>query len=211
MSHLRKILDPAARQRVSEAVAQAERGTSGEIVPLVVASSDDYADQRWRVAVAAALLTAAALHAFRPELEVMSILWSEVAALVVAFALAGWSPLLRRFLPRAQAVSAVKRRAWVGFNELGLSRTRDRTGVLIFVSMLEHRVEILADQGIDSQVPPGTWDEIMKRLVSKIQGGDLAEGLRVAVLDCGDILRAKFPARADDTDELPNTLVVHED
>ena len=108
--------------------------------------------------------------------------------------------------------AAVKRRragrlAREQFFAQGLHLTRARTGVLIFVAVAEHYVEIIADQGIDSQVPPGTWDAAVSDFVAQVRAGRVADGFLAAIAAVGDHLAKHFPRAPDDTDELPNRLI----
>ena len=93
------------------------------------------------------------------------------------------------------------------FFERGLHLTRARTGVLIFVSVAEHYVEIIADEGIDTLVPPGTWDKAVADFVERVRAGRVAEGFLAAIEVVGTRLAEHFPRAPDDRDELPNHLI----
>jgi putative membrane protein len=99
-------------------------------------------------------------------------------------------------------------RAERAFCEQGLHKTREGTGILILLSLLERRAQILADQAINTRVPPGTWDSLMQDLVQGIQAGRHTEALCHVVTRCGDLLAAHFPAReGDNPNELPDELI----
>ena len=89
----------------------------------------------------------------------------------------------------------------------GLHLTRARTGVLIFVALAERHVEIIADQGINALVPPGTWDQAVADFVARVRAGRIAEGFLAAIAVVGERLAEHFPRPADDVDELPNRLI----
>ncbi|MCZ7584684.1 MAG: hypothetical protein M5R36_15850, partial [Deltaproteobacteria bacterium] len=74
------------------------------------------------------------------------------------------------------------------------------------VSLFERRVEVLADEGINAKVEPGTWDEVVRLILDVIRRGSLADGLVAGIERCGDILAAHVPIRAGDTNELSNTV-----
>ena len=82
--------------------------------------------------------------------------------------------------------------------------TRARTGVLIFVAVAEHYVEIIADEGINALVPPGTWDKAVADFVERVRAGRVAEGFLAVVEVVGTRLAEHFPRAADDRDELPD-------
>jgi len=84
--------------------------------------------------------------------------------------------------------------------------TRERTGILLYVSLLEHRVEVLADRGIHERVEPGTWDGVVARVLDGIRTGRAEAGLVDAITHCGELLAQHFPVQPDDSDELPNRL-----
>jgi putative membrane protein len=100
----------------------------------------------------------------------------------------------------------VKQAAHVSFLRHGLMNTRDRTGVLVFVSLRERRVQILADKGISDKVGKGYWKEEALKLVERIQAGRAAEGMVSVIQDIGQKLEKHFPRKADDTNELSNSL-----
>ena len=200
-----KLLDTPAREQIEAAVQEAERHTSGEIVPMVVTQSHDYAGVR---AVAAALLAfAAGAVVLASPLE--AALWLpplQVAVFAAGYALAGWRPLLFWLVPRSRGEWHVDRAAKLAFVEEGLVETRDRTGILIFVSLLEHQVEVLADGGIGACVEDGTWDGVVHRVLDGIRAGEAERGLCEAIALCGRILAGPFPPRHDDRDELSNRV-----
>ncbi len=102
----------------------------------------------------------------------------------------------------------VRRRAEAAFYEHGLHKTREASGILIMISQLEHRVQILADRAIDEKVPPKTWDAVVEQLVQATKEGRPTDGLCRAINQCGELLAVHFPARpGDNPDELGDDLV----
>jgi len=117
-------------------------------------------------------------------------------------------PALRRALtPEAEIVAEVEERALVAFVEHGLYRTRDANGILILVSLFEHRVRVLADSGIDAVVPAGAWDEVVAGITAGIRGERTADALCAAIGRCGELLATHFPPRGGDRNELPDLIV----
>jgi putative membrane protein len=200
-------LTDADRARIVAAIVAAERRTSGELVAVVAAAADDYryVSLLWP-ALAALLLPALLLTAF-PALDAW-LLYLAQSALFVALALLCQLPRLRMALvPAAIKRQRAGRLAREQFFAQGLHRTQERTGVLIFVAVAEHHVEIIADRGIDRVVPPGTWDEAVARFVERVRGGAVAEGFLATIALVGERLAEHFPGAADDPDELPNRLI----
>jgi putative membrane protein len=199
------LFDPKAYETVEQAVQEAERSTSGEIVPMVVARSDDYPGVR---AVAAAILAfAAGVVVLASPLDLLLWLPSvEIVTFAVGYWLAGRPVFLRSLIPESVRAERVDRAAKLAFLEEGLVETRDRTGILLYVSLLEHRVEVLADRGINERVEEGTWDGVVRLILDGIRERRAEEGLVNAVGLCGQILASQFPPRPDDSDELANRL-----
>jgi putative membrane protein len=201
-------VDPG--KQIEQAVAEAEKNTSGEIVPAILNASDTYDSYRWAFATALALLTALAGYFFQHDIDPFFLLLAQIPALVFWYMLATLcQPILRMFLPAKIREAAVRSRAINTFYANKLSQTRDRTGILIFISLLERRVEVLADVGISSKIPQATWDELVAKLLTDIKKGQQTEGVCAAIHTCGKILSEHFPRKDDDTNELPNQPVTN--
>jgi putative membrane protein len=211
---------------VTEAVAAAERTTDGEIVTVVAGQSDSYHDVALHWAVLAMLLVlallslwpgmAAALYerVFDPWTQVVhpsvllliALVLQTLAFLVVRLLLA--IPKLRLVLtPGATKTRRVRRRAMGLFRTAAEKRTRARTGVLLYLSLAEHRAELIADEAIHAKVAPEVWGEAMAALVASVREGRVAEGMAQAVAQVGVVLAEHFPRSADDINELPDRLI----
>lgn len=195
------------KTRIHEAVVAAEAKTAGEIVPIVVTSSARYTEIE---------LLGLVVGLFAGIL--IEWLWSDpwgsrylhlapVLGALAGFFLARLPAIKRMLASRNRSAEAVHTLALASFSEYGLHYTRDHTGILIFVSLLEHRVEVLADRGINAKVESGTWQEIVHLLTEGLKSGHGADAFCKAITRCGEILAAHFPRSADDKDELPNRLV----
>jgi putative membrane protein len=86
-------------------------------------------------------------------------------------------------------------------------RTIGRTGVLLYLSLLERRAEIVADAAIDAKVKPEVWGQAMAALVAEVKAGRPAHGMAEAVRLIGDVLAEHFPRSSSDTNELPDSLI----
>lgn len=209
---------PADRERIAKAVASAEGGTSGEIVPYFVESSDDYAETAWR---GGAFLAAMALFAFYGIYQFTEV-WlpfgvNLVAAIVIASGLLGAllartiAPLRRLFAGDDLIERRVRARALQAFVDQEVFKTRERTGVLIFISNFERKVFVLGDSGINARVTPADWQAVVDRVISGIRKQQAADGLLEAIGLCGQLLnRQGVVRRGDDSDELANKLVIGE-
>ncbi|MCL1981421.1 MAG: hypothetical protein FWG62_10160 [Proteobacteria bacterium] len=194
-----------------------ERCTTGEIVPMVVSASHSYpeaalAGAAWLSmpsALVAALVTGS-LFWWQDQL-----LWLFLAFLACFFPLAlllmriPW--LLRLFIRKHRAQEEVERAAVNRFYGEGLHVTREATGVLIYISVLERRVFILGDRGINERIGPHAWQGLIDTLVAGIKEGCAGESLCSVIEKIGVMLHIHFPPVADDRNELDNLLIAGED
>ncbi|MCU0290980.1 MAG: hypothetical protein MUF10_03190 [Thermoanaerobaculaceae bacterium] len=201
------------RELVEQAVGSAEGRTSGEIVPVVVARSDEYFGASWKAATLGALAAVAVAEALHLGLGMWGVseLWIVLPAAVGAalgFAAGVFVPWLRRLVISGEEMDReVRQRAVEAFVAHEVFATRERTGVLILVSLFEHRVVVLGDSGINARVQTGEWDEIVAGIVAGIKRGQPGQALVEAIGRCGELLhRQGVERRADDANELPDRL-----
>lgn len=197
------LLDERGIAAIEAAVRAAERATSGEIVPVIVERSDVYAELRFGAAALLAFAAGALALWLAPELA-HGLVPLQLCVFVACAWLLGRRGLLRRLLPAHVVEERVARAAALAFHEAGLVETRERTGILIYVSLLEQRVVVLADRGIHSRVEAGTWDGVVERVVAGIGENRAEAGIEAAIRLCGEILAERFPTRSGDVNELPD-------
>ena len=213
MTDIERLDDEAVRA----AVRRAEARTSGEIVPVVVPQSADYEVAIWRGAVGMVLVAFAALLLLLQFYAGWGLAWLYTPWGVVATALGAGvvGAVLATYVPPLQRLAAgptlldetVHRRALQAFVEEEVFKTRDRTGILLYVSLREHRIEVLGDTGINERVQPDDWVEVVARIRTGIRNGDLTGGLVEAIEMCGRLLeRRGVNVRPDDENELSNTV-----
>jgi len=210
----KKFLTAAEQQAVTVEVQRAERETSGEIVPMVVSASHHYP----MAAVRGATIMALPLALLSSSL-LGSSFWlgsDNMYLFVISFALfylplqfaVNRSVMLKRlFLSADEIEEEVEEAAITSFYSEGLYRTRAENGVLIFISVLEQKVWILGDKGINDTIDPTQWENIVDELLQGIKTGRQGEALCTAVRRVGAILQTHFPYRRDDADELHNLLL----
>jgi putative membrane protein len=212
----------AEREQLRRAVDDAERRTAGEIVPYVVARSGRYEIAAWKGGALGALAGAAVALGVAWSYDGWGMGWLYSAwAMAFVMVLGGvlgaalaWFvlPLRRLLAGSARMAQRVHRRAEAAFLEEGVFDTRDRTGILLFVSLMEHRIEVLGDAGINKVVQPKEWVEVVERIRRGVKSGHLADGLVLAIGMCGDLLhRRGVGLRDDDTDELSDDVRLRDD
>lgn len=225
MSAPRKLSEQEHRQ-VSDAVSLAERGSDGEIVTIVTDLSDHYQDisSRWAAALALLFLIALPIAPgfWRKAMDSLSSGWSQdytTAAFLTAIAATAVflyfvatlmleNMALRLFLtPPSVKEDRCRARAVQLFRVGTESRTDGRTGILIYLSMMEHRAEIVADAAIAGKVDQARWAEAMAVLIDGVKDGRPGDGMAAAVERVGAILIEHFPKTQGNPNELPDRLI----
>lgn len=195
------------KARIAETVQRVEHSTSGELVTVIAQRSDDYSLVPWTWSALLALMLPGVLQLFDVRPPLVSVYVSQVTLFVAVLLLLQWQPLKMWLVPKAIKQANARRLAREQFFTQKLHLTRERTGVLIFVSVAEHYVEILADEGINNVVHAGAWDEMVANFITHVKAGSTAQGFLETIEACGSYLAGNFPARPDDTNELPNVLI----
>jgi putative membrane protein len=195
------------RKRISAAIRAAEARTSGEIVCVLAESSYD--------GKALAILLAAAIALALPwllvaltALTVHRILLLQLAVFVVAAAVLCLPRVRVALAPRRLLRAAAHQAAMHQFLIRGIARTKDRSGILIFVSLAEHYARIVADDGIAARVAQSDWQAAVDALVAHMRDGRIADGFIASVELCTAPLATHFPRSTADRDELPDRIYV---
>lgn len=200
-------MDEQDREAVAEAVRQAETLTSGEIVVVVDRAASSYRTVPMVMALALALFVPWPLLLLTMTSAPRIFLIQLICAAVLMTALL-WYGRGGRFVPgfvkRGRAHDVALRE----FAARGLTRTRGRTGVLLYIALQERYAEIVADTGIDEKVEQATWRGIIGPLLEAAREDRLRDGLIAAVADLGTVLAQHAPPVAGDVDELPNKVVL---
>ncbi|MET3889904.1 putative membrane protein [Bosea sp. OAE506] len=195
------------RQTIAEAVRQAESETSGEIVVMIDRAAASYRTVPVVLALTLSLFVPWPLLALTAT-SAPRIFLIQLICAVLLLATLLWYGRGGRFVP-----GFVKRRrahdvALREFAARGLSHTRQRSGVLLYVAIQERYAEIIADTGIDGRVDQAVWDGIVEAVVAAGREDRLREGIVTAVRAIGAVLANHAPRSPDDVDELPNNVVI---
>ena len=207
-------MNNADLEAIRAAVAEAEQNTSGEIVPYLVEESDGYPSALWKgtaLGAFAGALLAEAIYFLGDFWGGMIPLWIALPAAAggaVGFLLSAYVPAIKRWMAGDSLLDLrTRQRAEMAFLEEEVFRTRDRTGILLFLSLFEHRVIVIGDSGINRQVEQGQWDGIVQTVAAGIRAGKPGEALVEGIRQCGELLeRHGVAIKPDDLDELSNEL-----
>jgi putative membrane protein len=226
------LLSELDQARITQAVIEAERATAGEIHCVLApeVAEDGEVPLIWAVVAALVLPALALLAGFRPEMltrlfggwsvghaaaqdgAILSALLTYVGlqgATFLAVALLVSLPSARRALTPPNIKKArVRQAAMDYFLAKDLHRTQGRTGVLIFAALAEHRVEVIADEGIHAMAPDAPWNAVVDDLVAGLRRGAIADGFVEAIASAATILAAHVPPRPGDINELPDGLTI---
>jgi putative membrane protein len=193
------------RERISAAIKAAEAKTSGEIVCVLAQTSCDATALPILIAAVIALALPWLLVGFTAMPVNRILILQAVVFFMAAFLLC--LPRVRvALVPRAARRAIAHRAAMEQFSIRGIAHKKDRTGILIFVSLAERYARIIADQGIAAHVPQAEWQGAIDALVAHMSGGRIADGFAAAIDVCGRVLETHFPHTATSRDELPDRI-----
>ena len=211
---VKQFLSDDQRAHVNAAVEKAEKLTAGEIVVMFISASYHYPMANvigaTTFAIPLALIFTPVIGRwlwignqnmwlFLGLLTVFFILFHEIIKRLL------W--LKRYFISRKEIDAEVKEAAVTHFFYHGLYHTRDKTGVLVLISVFERHVWVLADEGINAKVPKGQWQSIVKMITDGIKQKRATDAICAAVGKIGDLLKVHFPIKPDDIDELENVII----
>ncbi len=207
------LTDPQLDQ-ISEAVKIAESTTSAEIVPILVRGSSTTGHVPLLLAaLQLVIISSLGLDFFEYlifENLYFNLFLVFIALLFFTGILSKSDWICRLLTPAEDQRKQVELRATLEFYNCETHTTRHNTGIMIFVSLLERQVVVLADHAISKINPPETWQNIVNDIVKSIKQKDLAAGIVAGIEDCGKILDKDFPIEEDDTNELSNQILIRD-
>lgn len=224
---LRKInLSTTDMKEIKTAVSKAEQTTSGEIALALTAESDNYSFWELLASIYLSAVIFIILLPFASKINIFyeSIRWAQpiwflpafygiacLASIVIGFFIMNVPSIDRFIIPKDVRRSNVTHRAFQHFAESGIYETKEHSGILIFVSYMERQVRIIADSGNSSKISQDLWNIIADELSEGIKTGKTKEGFIGAIEKCGELLSDNFPASKENTNELPDGLIILED
>lgn len=213
-SWARRALGEDGAERIERAIAEAESHTSGEIIPLLVRRSSTVGHVTLvsftllLLCILLSDLPATLAQLGGPALGWLAACW--VLAGGLSALVSRLDSVQRLLTPRVDQQQQVEQRAEIEFYELEMSQTQGRTGILLLVSLMEHRAVVLGDHAIAEKLDAEIWQEVVDLMIEGVKGGDLAAGMSEAIQRCGELLSPHFPLASGDTNELRDHLVIRE-
>jgi len=212
---IQKFLTDEERRQIEEKVREAEASTSGEIVVMAVGESSNYPSAIMAASGAISLVlaiggTMTIGHKMGYGSENM---WFFLILFALFFMVSNEAvkrfPVLKRpFVSREEIAEEVEEAAIHSFYHRKVHETRDRTGILIYISLYEHSVRVLADTGIDAVVGKQAWQGVVETITKGIRDQRQGEAIASAVEQCGKLLSRHFPRKPDDTNELNDAVII---
>jgi putative membrane protein len=203
----RTFFEDGARKRVVAAVKEIEAQTSAEVVVAVRNAAGAYRDVDYLVGSGAAFAALLVLlfHPYPFATEGMPL--EVIAAFAVGAALsANVRPVRRWLTSRKRRETSARDAARASFVGQGIGRTKDRNGILVLVALLERRVAVVADVGIDPAKLGAEWGKRVSELEASLEGDARIDRFLPALLALGPVLAAQMPRQADDVNELPDEV-----
>lgn len=195
------------RKFIAESIATAEKKTSGEFVAVLAQESDHYLFFTALWAAISALIVPGVVLALGATLSLLVIYGIQLGVFIVVGTLLLWTPLKVRLVPKSLRRAHAIRAAQEQFYLLGIHRTREHSGVMLYVSAAERHVQIIADEGIHASVGETRWHEIVQLFIGEVKAGSIARAFATAINAIADEMASHYPRRDDDANELPNELV----
>jgi putative membrane protein len=205
------IVSKKDRVLIEKLITEAELKTKSELVPMIVHHSDIYPAAHFRAAIIMSFLFSLILY-FSPLSIINPIyfLWIQLPGLYVGYLL-GHIPLIKRALITKDEVNhEVTQRAYEAFFHHNLHITKEHNGVLIFVSVMEKKIKIITDVGINKKIEQKIWDDIISDFAKYIRNGKFIQGLQETIKATSAVLENYFPAEGEALNELKNDLILEE-
>lgn len=200
-------LSDAEKTKIRAAITQAEKTSSGEIVTVIAQNSDRYNFIPALWAALLALTVPGFNFLFGEPLSDVVTYQVQVLVFLLCSLLFRLDALKMSLIPDIVKQQRASRAAREQFLRQGLHTTVDRTGILIFVSVAEHYIEIIADKGINDKIKEDYWDATVEEFTELLKQGRTCDGFLAAIEQCHLELAKHFPAKLDNPNELPNHLI----
>ena len=202
---MKEFLEETSLDKLEKAVEEIEKSTSAEIVITIARMSAQYREIPFLFGFIFSMVVLILILFVPWDVHLYLVVPITITGFFVGHFLAGRTPLALRLLTgKGRKKEAVERGAKLAFFEENVSATKDRTGILFYISLFERQVEILADLGIDGKITSSHWNELSKELTSILQGKDSLDKFTEKLLSSAKVLNKHFPPGEENPDEISN-------
>ena len=203
MSHI----SHETKQKIEKAILEMEKTTSSELVAVVTQKSGDYLYISLLITSLISLFIPFGLLFFAPDMEAKTIFEAQLLGFMLLLLLFNVPKVLFYLLPKSVFVKAAKLKAYETFRILRLQKTSNYQAVMIFVSLYEQYIEIVADSAISAKIDDALWQKTIDTFVGNVKNDKFEEGYLQAINEVGAILARHFPIEKDDKNELADGLI----
>jgi putative membrane protein len=183
-------------QRIDAAITAINRDTSADLTVVVTRVSDRYSLYPVAWAAIGAILMGALVSLLRPDLASRTVIVIQLSSLIVLTLLLDWLPIRLQLVPKHIKHARAQQLAQREFNAHALAAPNQPHRILLFVSLGERYVEIIADHETHALAPAGTWNKIVDEFLATVKARQVADGVLAAIAACGAILKTHHPAQA---------------
>ncbi len=201
------ILKDISKEKIHQAISEVETKSSCELVAVLTQKSSDYTTIVILVASLIALLLPAFLLVWKPNMEALYIYEIQVVTFVITYLLFSIDKIQQILIPKKILHKQASAKAHESFMTLGLDQTTNHQGVMIFVSIFEHFVEIIVDSGVNNKLSNHIWQDIIDDFITDVKNEDFEKGYIKAIKAIEKILKVEFPIHDNDKNELSNRLI----
>lgn len=195
------------KQKIEKAIFKTEQKTSSELVAIVTQRSGDYLYISLLITSLTSLLIPFGLLFFTPDMETKSVYEAQLLGFMLLLLLLNVPRVLLMVLPKRVLTKAAKLKAYETFRILGLQKTSNYQAVMIFVSLYEQYIEIVADSAISAKIDNAFWQSTIDTFLANVKNGKFEEGYLQAINEICAILVEYFPIETNDKNELPDCLI----
>ncbi len=200
--------------RINKAIIAAESKTTGEIVPVIVGQSDFYPAAHFRLSLLGAFLAIFINYQLNHDGDNLNYLFLFILGSLIGFFCGHIAILKKLFSLKDELEEETRQRAIESFLLNGITDTKERNGVQLFISILEHKAMINVDKGLQERLGQHAqekWQSVLNKLLGQFKKGNEVEGICQAISDMGEVLAEHYPSphkNAELSDELPNKLII---
>ena len=193
---MRAALTNDDHRRIRDAALKIEQRTGSKIAIVITRVSDRYTLYTVAWAALGALIAGGLAVAARPALSGRTMLFAELCVLVILSLGMEIMPLRLAMVPARARQASARNLAHREFAAHLMSVGPHRMRILLFVSLGERYVEIIADHATHASAPPGTWDRVVEDFVAAVKAERIGDGIVAAIESCGEML----PLRSEATE-----------